>query len=53
MIDLENFLPQLDVSIWDGSNEPALDLELNGSITTIAYLCMVGELSYPIYEFVN
>ena len=50
MIDLEEFLPQLDVGIKDGSNEPALDLELNGDIATIAYLCMAGELAYPIYN---
>ena len=53
MIDLEEFLPQLNVSIWDGSNEPLLDLKLNGGITTVAYLCMVGKLAYPVYEFIN
>ena len=53
MTDFEEFLPQLDVSIWDGSNEPALDLKLDGSIATIAYLCTAGELAYPVYEFVN
>ena len=52
MIDFEEFLPQLDVSIWDGLNEPVLDLKVNGSITTIAYLHMAGELMYPIYEFI-
>ena len=53
MIDLEEFLLQLNVSIWDGLNEPALHLKLDGSIATIAYLCMVGELAYPVYEFIN
>ena len=53
MIDLEEFLPQFDISIRDGSNEPALNLELNGSIATIAHLCMACKLAYPIYEFIN
>ena len=53
MINLEEFLPQLDVSIWDGLNEPALDLKLDGSIATIANLHIVGELAYPVYEFVD
>ena len=53
MTDLEEFLLQLNVGIRDGSNKPALDFKLNGSITTIAYLCTVGELAYPVYEFVN
>ena len=44
---------QLNVGIWDGSNEPAFDLKHDGGITTIAYLCMVGEVMYPVYEFVN
>ena len=47
------FLLQLNVSIWDGLNEPALDLKLEGSIATITYLCMAGKLSYPVSEFVN
>ena len=49
MTDLEEFLLQLDVSIWDGPNEPALDLKLDGSIATITYLYMAGELAYPVY----
>ena len=49
MIHLEELLPQLDVGIRDGSNEPALDFILNGGITTITYLHMVSELAYPIY----
>ena len=53
MIDLEEFLLQLDVGIRDGSNEPALDFKLIDGIATIAYLCTAGELSYPIYEFVD
>ena len=53
MIDLKEFLLQLNVNIRDGSNEPALDLELNGSITTIAYLHLAGELAYPVYDFIN
>ena len=53
MIDLEELILQLDVSIRDGSNEPALDFELNGGIATIAYLCPVGKLAYPVYEFIN
>ena len=53
MTDLEEFLPQLNVGIRDGSNEPALDLKLKGSIATIAYLYMAGELTYPVYEFIN
>ena len=53
MIDLEEFLLQLDVGIWDGSNESALDLKLNCSVTTIAYLHTAGELSYPIYKFID
>ena len=51
--DFEEFLLQLNVGIRDGSNEPALHLELNGSITTITYLHMVGELVYPVYKFIN
>ena len=51
--DFEEFLLQLDISISDGSNEPALDLKLNGSIATGVHLCMVGELAYPVYEFVD
>ena len=53
MTDFEEFLLQLDVNIWNGSNEPALDLKLNGSIATIAYLHTVGKLAYPIYEFID
>ena len=53
MNDFEEFPLQLDVSIWDGSNEPVLDLKLNSSITTIAYLHMSGELVYPVYEFID
>ena len=53
LLDLEESLLQLNVGIWDGLNEPALDLELNGSITTIAYLCMAGKLVYPVYKFIN
>ena len=53
MTDLEEFLLQLNVSIRDGSNEPALDLKLNGGITTIAYLCTAGELAFPVYEFID
>ena len=53
MTDLVEFLPQLDVGIRDGLNEPALGLKLNGSIATITYLHMVGELAYPVYEFIN
>ena len=51
--DLEECLLQLNVGIRDGSNEPALDLKLNGSIATIAYLCTVGKLAYPVYKFIN
>ena len=47
MTDLEELLLQLNVSIWDGSNEPALDLKLDGGIATIAYLCTAGKLVYP------
>ena len=53
MIHLEKLLLQLNVSIRDGSNEPALDFELNGGIATITYLCMVGELVYAVYEFID
>ena len=53
MIDLKEFLLQLNVGIRDGLNKPALDLKLNGSIAIIAYLCTVGKLSYPVYKFVN
>ena len=53
MIHLEELLPQLDVSIRDHLNEPALDFELSGSIATIAYLCMVGKLAYPVYKFID
>ena len=53
MILLGELLPQLNVSIRDGLNEPALDFKLNGGIATITYLCMVGELAYPVYEFID
>ena len=52
-IHLEELLLQLDVGIGDGSNEPALDFKLNCGITTIASLCMVGDLAYPVYEFID
>ena len=53
MTDLDEFLPQLDVGIRDGSNEPPFDLKLNGSIATIAHLCMAGKLAYSLYELIN
>ena len=53
MIHLEELLLQLNVSIRDGSDEPVWDFNLNGGITTITYLCMVGELGYPVYEFID
>ena len=53
MIHLEELLLQLDVSIRDHPNEPVLDFELNGSITTIAYLHTVGKLAYPVYKFID
>ena len=52
-IHLEELLPQLDVGIRGGSDEPALDFELNGGIATIAYLCLAGEFAYPVYEFID
>ena len=53
MIHLEELLLQFDGGIRDCPNEPMLDFELNGSITTIAYLHMAGELAYPVYEFID
>ena len=53
MIHLDELLPQLNVGIRDHPNEPVLDFELNGSITTIAYLCTAVELVYPVYEFID
>ena len=53
MIHLEELLLQLNVGIRDGSDEPVLDFKLNGGITTIAYLCLVGKLAYAVYEFID
>ena len=53
MIDLEELLLQLNISIRDRLNEPVLDFKLNGGITTITYLCTVGKLAYPVYEFID
>ena len=53
MIHLEELLPQLNISIRDGLNEPALDFKLNGDITTIAYLCLAGKVVYPVYKVIN
>ena len=53
MIHLQELLLQLNVSIRDGSDEPALDFKLNGGITTITYLHMAGKLANPVYEFIN
>ena len=49
MADLHKLSAQLNVSVWDCPNQPALNFELNHSITAIAHLCPVGELAYPIY----
>ena len=53
MTDFEEFLLQLHISFWDGSNEPALDFKLDGGIAAIAYLCTAGELVYPVDEFID
>ena len=53
MIHLEELLPQLNVGIRDGSDEPALDFDLNGGIASITYLHRVGKLVYPVYEFID
>ena len=51
--DLKEFLPQLNVSIRDGSNVPALDPKLNGGIATITYLCTASKSVYPVYKFID
>ena len=49
MAVLQKLFVQLDVSLWDHLNQPALNFEFYCSITAITNLCPAGELVYAIY----
>ena len=48
MADLHKLFAQLDVSIWDCPNQPALNFKFYCCIAAIADLCPLGQLAYPI-----
>ena len=54
MIYLEELLPQLDVGIRDGSDEPALDFKLNGVALLPSPICTQQVIWHnPVYKFID
>ncbi len=42
LVHLEKLLSQLDVRVWDGSDQASLDLEFNTLVTVVTDLCKPG-----------